>query len=153
MPKNPPAGMPRVTPYLFYDDLKGALDWLGGAFGLTTRMTVPGPGGRLMHAEMTIADGVVMMGQTGMDARCVSPKSQNGVNTQSLYIYVDDVDAHCEHARAAGAQIVREPEDQFWGDRMYTARDLEGHSWSFAQAVRDVSPEEIRQALEKQQSG
>ncbi|MDX1540350.1 MAG: VOC family protein [Geminicoccaceae bacterium] len=153
MAKNPPEGMPRVTPYLFYDDLKGALDWLGGAFGLTTRMSIPGPEGKLMHAEMTMADGVVMMGQTGMEPTCVSPRSQNGANTQSLYIYVDDVDAHCQRARAAGATIVREPEDQFWGDRMYTARDFEGHSWSFAQAVREVSPEEIQQAIEKQQAG
>ena len=116
-------------------------------------MSIPGPEGKLMHAEMTIADGVVMMGQTGMEPSCVSPRSQNGVNTQSLYIYVDDVDRHCERARAVGATIIRAPEDQFWGDRMYTARDLEGHSWSFAQAVREVSPEEIRQALEAQKSG
>ena len=83
----------------------------------------------------------------------MSPRSQNGANTQGLYIYVDDVDVHCATARAAGATIAREPEDQFWGDRMYTARDLEGHSWSFAQAVREVSPEEIEQAIQAQQSG
>ena len=153
MPKNPPEGMPRVTPYLYYDDLRAALDWLGNAFGLTTRMSVPDPAGKLMHAEMTVADGVVMMGQTGMDGACVSPRSLNDANTQSLYIYVDDVDRHCATARAAGARIVREPEDQFWGDRLYTARDLEGHSWSFAQAVREVSPEEIQQAIEAHAGG
>lgn len=153
MPKNPPEGMPRVTPYLYYDDLAGALDWLGRAFGLTTRMSIPGPEGKLMHAEMQIADGVVMMGQTGMDASCASPKSKDGVNTQSLYIYVEDVDAHCASARAAGATIVRDPEDQFWGDRMYTARDLERHTWSFAQCVRVVTPEEIERALAAQKPG
>ena len=153
MPKNPPEGMPRVTPYLYYDDLAAALDWLGRAFGLTTRMSIPGPEGRLMHAEMTMADGVVMMGQTGMEPSCVSPRSQNGVNTQSLYIYVDNVERHCERARAAGATIIRAPEDQFWGDRMYTARDPEGHAWSFAQAVREVSPEEIEKAIKAHAQG
>lgn len=154
MPKNPPEGMPRVTPYLFYDDLAAALDWLGKAFGLARRMSMPGPDGTLMHAEMTLQDGVIMMGQPGMEARCVSPRSKDGVNTQSLYIYVDDVDAHCANARAAGATIVREPEDQFWGDRMYTALDLEGHhGWSFAQCMRVVTPEEIEQAIQRQTSG
>jgi uncharacterized glyoxalase superfamily protein PhnB len=153
MPKNPPEGMPRVTPYLYYDDLQGALDWLSKAFGLTTRMSVPGPGGKPMHAEMTIADGVVMMGQTGMAAGCVSPKAQGGANTQSLYIYVDDIDGHCSAARATGARITKEPEDMFWGDRMYSAQDGEGHTWSFAQAVREVSPEEIEQAIAAQSAG
>lgn len=153
MPKNPPEGMPRVTPYLFYDDLAAALDWLGRAFGLATRMSIPGPEGRPMHAEMTIVEGVVMMGQTGMEPSCVSPRSQNGANTQGVYIYVDDVERHCERARAAGATIARELQDQFWGDRMYTALDPEGHRWTFAQAVREVSAEEIEQAIERQKGG
>ena len=69
--------------------------------------------------------------------------------TSGLYIYVDDVDAHCEHARAAGATIVKEPEDQFYGDRHYTAQDPEGHQWVFGQHVCDVSDEECLQAMEQ----
>lgn len=153
MPKNPPEGMPRISPYLYYQDLGAALPWLEKAFGLTTRMSIPGPEGKLMHAEMMMADGVVMMGEPMEAATCVSPSAQNGANTQSLYVYVDDIDGHCSTARGAGARITKEPEDQFWGDRMYTALDLEGHQWSFAQAVREVSPEEIEKAIKAQQSG
>ena len=153
MPKNKPEGMPRITPYLYYDDLAAALTWLEKAFGLTTRMSVPGAGGELMHAEMTLADGVVMMGQPPKSSTSVSPKAQNGANTQSLYVYVDDIADHVERARSAGARILREPQDQFWGDRLYTAVDLEGHQWTFAQAVREVSPDEIRKAIETQAAG
>jgi uncharacterized glyoxalase superfamily protein PhnB len=90
---------------------------------------------------MKIGDGIVMMGCPGADYR--NPK-QLGQITQQLYIFVEDVDAHCARARAAGAEIVREPADQFYGDRQYGAKDPEGHCWFFAQHIRDVSPEEMR---------
>jgi uncharacterized glyoxalase superfamily protein PhnB len=143
MLKNPPDGMPRVTPYVFYDDLPAALDWLAQAFGFETRMTLPGPDGKPMHAEMTTADGVIMMGPTGNMPTWKSPRALGGANTQGLFIYVEDVDAHFARARDAGATVLKEPEDQFWGDRMYTVTDPEGHGWSFAQHVRDVPPEEM----------
>lgn len=60
-----------------------------------------------------------------------------------MQCYVDDVDAHFDHAKAAGAEILTEPADQFYGDRMYRAKDVEGHEWFFATHVRDVSPEEM----------
>ena len=69
--------------------------------------------------------------------------------TSGLYIYVDDVNAHCEHARAAGATIVKEPEDQFYGDRNYTAQDPEGHHWIFSQHLRDMTDEECMAAMEQ----
>ena len=129
MPKNPPENMPRVTPNLFYDDLAGALEFLGKAFGFETRMAMPGPDGGIMHAEMQVQDGVIMMSPTGDSASWTSPKAQGGRVTQSLYIYVDDVDAHCAKASASGATIVSELEDMFWGDRTYVATDPEGHRW------------------------
>ena len=95
---------------------------------------------RVVHAEMEFEDGVVMMGCPGDDYR--NPNHLGGA-TQSLYVYVDDVDKHCERARRAGAEIFAEPEDQFYGDRRYGARDPEGHEWYFAQHVRDVPPEEL----------
>jgi uncharacterized glyoxalase superfamily protein PhnB len=133
--------MPRVTPYLYYEDVDSALAWLAKAFGLRERMRIPGPDGRAAHAEMALADGVVMMGCPGKDYR--SPRHLGHV-THSLYVYVDGVDAHCERARAAGARIIEPPADQFYGDRRYGAEDVEGHHWFFAEHVRDVSPEDMK---------
>lgn len=140
MVDNPPKDMPRVTPYLLYGDVAAALDWLSRAFGFRERMRMPGPDGTVSHAEMELADGVVMMGDPG--AAYQNPKAVGHV-TQMVHVYVDDVDAHFATAKAAGATIVAEPTDQFYGDRNYRAEDLEGHQWAFAQRVRDVPPEEF----------
>jgi PhnB protein len=141
MPANPPKDMPRITPYLYYEDVAAALAWLARAFGFRERLRMPGPDGSVMHAEMQLADGVVMMGRPGPDYR--SPKRLGQV-TQSLYVYVDDVNAHFRRAKDAGAKVIEEPADQFYGDRRYGAEDPEGHLWYFAQHVRDVSPEEMK---------
>ncbi len=141
MPANPPENMPRITAYLLYEDVDSALDWLAKTFGFRERMRLAGPDGKTNHAEMELADGVIMMG-------CPGPEYQNpkriGHVTQQLYVYVDDVDKHFEHAKEAGATIFEEPQDQFYGDRRYDAEDLEGHRWSFAQHVRDVAPEDLK---------
>ena len=141
MPANPPPNMPRITPYLYYEDVAKALAWLSRAFGFRERMRMPGPDGKIMHAEMEFADGVLMMGNPGPDYR--NPK-RLGQTTQNLYVYVDDVDRHFRHAREAGANILHEPQDQFYGDRRYGAEDPEGHHWYFAQHVRDVAPEDMK---------
>jgi len=133
--------MPRITPYLYYEDVAAALAWLARAFGFRERLRMPGPDGSVMHAEMQLADGVVMMGRPGPDYR--SPKRLGQV-TQSLYVYVDDVNTHFRRAKDAGAKVIEEPADQFYGDRRYGAEDPEGHVWYFAQHVRDVSPEEMK---------
>ena len=144
MPKNPPEGMPRLTPHLFYNDLPAALEWLGKAFGFQKRFEVKGPYGSIIHAEMAVHDAVIMMGPTSEDFPCYRSASDLPAVNQSLYIYVDNVDAHCERARSSGAKILREPEDQFWGDRTYAATDCEGHHWGFGQHIKDVPPEELR---------
>ncbi|MEN8181292.1 MAG: VOC family protein [Myxococcota bacterium] len=143
MVKNPPDGMPRLIPFLFYDDLAAALDWLAKAFGFEPRMSMPGPDGKIMHAEMQLRDAVIMMGPASDERQARSPSRLPAVN-QSLYIYVDDVDAHFQQAKAAGARIMSEPEDMFWGDRMYYAQDSEGHHWNFAQHVKQVAPEDMK---------
>lgn len=141
MPQNPRPGMPRVTPYLFYEDAAAALDWLARVFGFQERVRMPGPDGTVMHGEMAVADGRVMLGHPGGDY--AGPGREGRVH-QLQYVYVDDVDAHFRHAGEAGATIVRAPEDQFYGDRTYTAADLGGHQWTFAQHLRDVTMEEMR---------
>ena len=129
MPTNPPDGYPRISPYLNYEDTGAMMDWLGHAFGMTERHSMRGAEGKVAHAEMTLEDSVVMMGTPGPDFR--NPKHLGQV-TQSLYVYVDELDAHCERARSAGAEIIEEPADQPYGDRRYGACDPEGHHWYFA---------------------
>jgi uncharacterized glyoxalase superfamily protein PhnB len=144
MPANPPTNTPRISPYLYYEDVAAALAWLSRAFGLRERMRMAGPDGVVAHAEMEFADGVVMMGHPGPDYR--NPK-RLGATTQSLYIYTDEIDKHFRRAKEAGAKIVEEPADQFYGDRRYAAEDPEGHVWYFAQHVREMTPDDMKAAM------
>ncbi len=145
MPQNPPEGYPAVMPYLHYEDAEAALEFLTGAFGFTEKVKMTGEDGRINHAEVEIGDkGVIMFGEPGEGYK--SPKNLGAKKTQSIYVYVDDVDAHFACAKKAGATIVREPEDQFYGDRNYGAEDPEGHEWYFGTHVRDVAPEEFAAA-------
>jgi uncharacterized glyoxalase superfamily protein PhnB len=139
VPKNPPQGTPRISPYLFYENVAEAVDWLVKAFGFRERLRYAGPDGTVLHAELELADGLVMLGHPGSDYQ--NPKATGHV-AQLVHIYVDDVDGHFERAKEAGAAILSEPTDQSYGDRRYDAEDPEGHRWSFAQNLRDVPPEE-----------
>ena len=135
----PPKDWPRISSALFYDDASAAITFLERAFGFETRIRVDGEGGKIVHSELVLGGGVVMVAQA-RDKR-VSPRSSGGKITQSLFVYVDDADAHCARARAAGATIVTEPADtdygaEYWADRGYAAEDCEGHHWSFAHRVR-----------------
>jgi uncharacterized glyoxalase superfamily protein PhnB len=128
-----------IIPYLLYADVEAALDFLARAFRLEERLRYTGAAGYVNHAEMRLGDGIVFLGDPGDDYR--NPK-QLGQETVLIHVYVDDVDEHYEHARAAGAEILEEPVDQEYGERRYAAADPEGHHWFFAQVVREVAPEE-----------
>ncbi len=124
---------------VFYDDGKAAIDWLTRAFGFEPRLIVEGDDGSIVHSELVYGEGVIMVGQTGRRPFCRSPRSVGGC-TQSVMVYVDDVDAHAARAKAAGAQIFEEPAvhdygDQYWSDRAYGAIDPEGHHWWFCQRL------------------
>ena len=141
MVSNPPEGFPQVSPYLLYEDVDAAVDWLVQTFGLDPKVRMPGPDGKTVHAELWMGSGVVMMGSPGGDYR--NPRKRGGA-TVLIYLYVDDIDTHYEHSKQSGATIVREIADHFYGDRVYAAEDPEGHHWQFAQHIRDVTPEEMR---------
>lgn len=130
----PPEDYPVVAPYLYYENAAAAMDWLIEAFGFTERMRMTRDDGALDHGELRLGDGVVMLGQPGPHYQ--SPNSRGGHATAGVHVYVDDVDAHYERAKAAGAVINSEPTDQEYGDRRYDCEDLEGHDWFFAQPVR-----------------
>jgi len=147
--KPSPPDWPRLTSAIFYRDAAAAIDWLCQAFGFAVRIRVEGAGGRIEHSELSYGEGVVMVAQEGAarDARAWkrhlrSPLGADGVNTQSLMLYVDDAQAHCAQARAHGARIVVEPAVQdygadHWSDLSYAALDPEGHLWWVAQRLRD----------------
>ena len=129
-----------VTPYLHYEDVAGALDWLSSAFGFRETVRYQGEAGYVNHAEMDVGDGsAIYLGDPGDDYR--NPK-RLGVSTGSLYVHVPDVDAHHARAREAGATMLEEPHDEQYGDRRYGAEDPEGHHWYFAQRIKEVAPEE-----------
>jgi uncharacterized glyoxalase superfamily protein PhnB len=141
-----PFRRPTFGSAVFYKDPFAALDWLEKAFGFARSMVITDKDGKLGHAEMKFGEGYIMVGSEWADF-AASPSSVGGKNTQTIHLHLKDgIDAHCERARAAGAAIVREPTDQFYGDRSYMAKDPEGHVWSFAQTVRHVSREEAEKA-------
>ncbi|MDJ0807912.1 MAG: VOC family protein [Gammaproteobacteria bacterium] len=149
--KNPPAGMPRITPYLFYRDVRAALVWLHRTFGFEVKGEPLEMQEGMLHAEMGYQDGFMMMGTPSEERGAKSPHELSGIH-QSLYIYVDDVDAHYRQALAEGATTLTEPMDMFWGDRMYAVKDLEGHHWSFAQHIKDVSVEDLAAQTQQAES-
>ena len=131
---------------LSYQDPRAALAWLEKAFGFEVTMLIEDDEGAVAHSEMRFGDSAVMVGSE-WSADHKSPKSLGGKNTQSVHIQIDtDVDAHCERARAAGAEITMEPATQFYGARSYRCRDLEGHIWTVGQTVATVSREEAEEA-------
>src|ERR1700722_1261909 len=125
--KPTPSGWPRISSSLYYDDAAKAIDWLCKAFGFEARLKVEGDGGRIEHSELVFGDGVVMV--SGADKRdkmpyIRSPREVGGGNTQNMMVYVDDVEAHCKRAVAAGAVIVTELKtsdygEEYWTDRSY----------------------------------
>ena len=138
------------VPALSYRDPKAALDWLSRAFDFEVTMAIEGPDDdpTQCHYEMGYdGQGRIMVGAEWNDWTR-SPSSLDGMTTASIHVAVPtDIDGHCERARAAGATILVEPEDQFYGDRVYRCADPEGHHWTFAMHVRDVSRAEAESAI------
>ncbi|MBO6634086.1 VOC family protein [Parvibaculum sp.] len=135
-----------VVPALFYDDPNAALDWLEQAFGFETCLRVTDDDGVIQHAELEHGNGRIMLGGSGWAEFPASPKTLGGRNTQCIHVQVKDVMAHYERAKAAGATIAAEPEDQFYGDKVYRAFDLEGHFWTFGQTMRVLSNADMEKA-------
>lgn len=129
---------------LCYQDSKAAFRWLEEAFGFEPLFVLLDAEGNLAHSEMGYGNSTIMIGnQWSADHR--SPASLGGKNTQTVHVQLgegEDIDAHCETARAAGADIVAPPETQFYGDRTYRAKDPEGHIWTFGVTVEEKSAEE-----------
>lgn len=137
-----------LTPSAAYQDPLAAISWLERAFAFEVAMLLTDDSGELAHAEMSFRGaniGVMREWSSPVllgSAKMKSPKTL-GASTQFVWVAVEDVRAHCDRARAAGAPIVQEPTDQPYGDRTYRALDCEGHVWNFRQSIKVVPEEEF----------
>jgi PhnB protein len=139
-----PKGFHTVTHALVVHDAAEALDFYTKALGAKVRNRAPGPGGKVLHAELEIGDSVIMLSDEFPRSDLKSPKSLGGTSS-GVWLYVPDVDAAFERAVSAGAKVSMKPETMFWGDRFGSVIDPYGHSWSIATHVEDVPPEEMAQ--------
>jgi uncharacterized glyoxalase superfamily protein PhnB len=143
--KPTPPGWPRISTALYYENAAEAIDWLCRAFGFEVRLKVEGEGGRIEHSELLYGDGLVMVGEAHAKLDKFpyrrSPSQVQGINTQNLMMYVDDVEAHYKKAREQGAKIHAEPKttdygEEYWTDKGYECEDPGGHHWWFYERLR-----------------
>jgi predicted enzyme related to lactoylglutathione lyase len=128
-----------ILPHVAYRDVAEAIAWLTKAFGFSEHYRYGEPGGPISGAQMHLGNAWIMVKRARTGA--ASP-AQLGYGTQSLTVFVDDVDAHFRLAKAAGAKIVEDIQETVYGERQYGAEDLDGHHWLFSQHARDLSPDE-----------
>jgi PhnB protein len=137
-----PDGYHTLTPYFVVNDAARAIDFYRRAFGATELFRMPGPDGRVMHAELQVGDSRLMLSDESPEMGAKSPATLKGTPV-SLLLYVTDVDASFKQAVAAGAKDVAPPADMFWGDRWARVADPFGHEWQIATHKEDVPPEEM----------
>ena len=137
-----PEGYHSLTPYLAVEDADKAIEFYKDAFGATELLRMPGPDGKIAHAELQIGDSKLMLSDPFPQSN-VKPPSERGGPTASIFMYVEDVDSIFDQAQRTGAKVVSELEDMFWGDRFGTLSDPFGHVWSIATHKEDLSEEEM----------
>ena len=148
MPAKPiPDGYQSVTPYLIVNGAAKAIDYYVRGLGAVERMRMPGPDGKVMHAEVQIGDSVIMLADEFPDFGAVSPQALSGTPV-GLCLYVEDVDALFQRAIKAGGKVERPVQDQFYGDRSGTLVDPFGHKWTIATHKEDLTPEEMNRRHE-----
>ena len=150
--KSIPDDYPVLSPYLCVDDAAAAIDFYVSVFGAEERLRIPGPGGKIGHAELRLGDSLIMLADEFPEINALGPKSVGG-SPVTLSLYVADVDATFARALEAGATSLREVENQFYGDRSGMLRDPFGHHWSVSSHVEDVSPEELQRRASEAMGG
>lgn len=138
-----PDGYQAVTPYLSLTGAADAIDFYKKAFGAKEVMRMPGPGGKIGHAEIEIGGSRIMLADEHPEMNFRGPKSFGGT-TVHIHLYVEDVDKVVNQAVAVGAKIVRPVADQFYGDRLGSLEDPFGHVWHVSTHKEDLSPEELK---------
>ena len=143
------AVQPALSPHLVVDDANAAIDFYVKAFGAVEVGRIPGPDGRLIHGAVQIDGSTVMLADDFPEmsgGKSTTPKALGGTPV-TVHLTVTDVETRFQQAVDAGATVVMPLADQFWGDRYGMVRDPFGHQWSLGQPVREVSYEEIQQAV------
>jgi PhnB protein len=143
-----PDGMHSLTPHLVCAGAADAIEFYKRAFNAVETARLPSPSGRLMHASVRIGDSILMLVDEFPDMGSFGPKSLKG-SPVTIHLFVEDVDATIAQAVAAGATLKMPAQDMFWGDRYGQLEDPFGHHWSVATHQRDLSPEQIREGMEK----
>ncbi len=146
MARTIPDGYSSVTAYLIVKGADEALEFYKKALGAEERFRMPGPDGKLMHAEMRLGDSIVMVGEENPNLGAVGPKTLGGVGV-SLHLYVNDVDTAFTKAVEAGCEAKIPPSDMFWGDRYSKVEDPFGHQWGIATHKEDLSPDEMNRRM------
>lgn len=144
-----PDDMHSVTPHLVCEGAAAAIDFYVQAFGAVETARMPGPGGKIMHAAVRIGDSIVMLADDFPEYGGLGPKALKG-SPVTLHLYVPDVDASFARAVAAGAAVRMPLADMFWGDRYGQVTDPFGHHWSLATHTRDMTPEQMQEAMQQQ---
>jgi PhnB protein len=147
-----PKDYPRVTPYLSVDGAAAAIEFYRDIFGATERMRMPGPDGKIGHAELEIGKSMIMLADAFPDMGAPTPKALGG-SPVFIMVYVKDVDDVFARAIKAGAKELQPVQDQFYGDRSGQFEDPFGHRWNVASHVEDVPPEEMEQRAAKAMGG
>ena len=147
-----PQGMHSVTPHLVCAGAAKAIEFYKKAFGAEEGGRLPGPDGRLMHAAIRIGDSTVMLVDEMPEWGSLGPKALKGTPV-TIHLYVEDADAFVARAAQAGAKVTMPVAEQFWGDRYGKVEDPFGHHWSVATHVRDVTPEEMKKAMQAMAAG
>jgi len=147
-----PDGYPQVTPYLCVDGAAEAIEFYERALGAKERMRLPGPDGKLGHAELELGSSLIMLADEHPDMGVLGPKSIGGTPV-TISVYVEDVDSVHQAALDAGATEVSAPENQFYGDRSGQFTDPFGHKWSVATRVEEVPPDEMEKRMAEFSSG
>jgi PhnB protein len=144
-----PDGYHSVTPYLIVSGAAAAIEFYKRAFGATELVRMPGPGGKVMHAEVKIGDSPVMLADEVPEMGHRGPQALGGTPV-SIMLYVQDADKVFNQAVAAGAKVMRPLQDQFYGDRSGTITDPYGHVWTIGTHKEDLTPEEIDRRFAEQ---
>ena len=147
-----PETYPVVTPMLVCSNASGTIDFCKTVFGAKERMRMPGPNNSVMHAELEIGKGVIMLGDASPQVASKPPQA-DGSSPVVLHIYVEDVDKVMEKAKAAGAKELIRVADQFYGDRSGRFQDPFGHVWVISSHVEDVAPEEMEKRMKSMMAG
>lgn len=147
-----PEGYRTVTPHLVCERAADAIAFYQQAFGAVEIARLPGPDGKIMHAELRIGDSPIMLAQDYPEYGSVGPLALNGTAVV-IHLYVEDADAAWARALDAGAKPVMELSDTFWGDRYGQVVDPFGHRWSIATHKQDLTPKQIREGMDKMMAG